>query len=114
VSAADSPTPPAVVAQRTREMLASPELRRLVARRWALSLSLTVALFIAYYGFVLLVALDKDLLARRIGEVTTLGIPLGAGVIVVAWALTAGYVRWANRVYDPAVDKLLRHLGRPH
>ena len=103
-------------AQRTSDLLASPEFRRIVARRWTLSLLLTLALFIAYYGFVLLVAVNKDLLARRIGEVTTLGIPIGAGVIVIACLLTAIYVRWANTVYDPEVDRLLRQLeskGQP-
>ena len=93
-----------------REVLASPELRRLVARRWAISLALTAALFVAYYGFILLVALDKELLARKVGEVTTLGIPIAVAVIVVAWALTAIYVVWANRVYDPAVDALRKRL----
>lgn len=93
-----------------REVLDSPELRRLVGRRWAISLALTAALFVAYYGFILLVALDKELLARRVGVVTTLGIPLAVGVIVVAWALTAVYVAWANRAYDPAVDVLRKRL----
>ena len=93
-----------------REVLDSPELRRLVGRRWAISLALTAALFVAYYGFILLVALDKELLARRVGAVTTLGIPIAVGVIVVAWALTAIYVAWANRVYDPAVDELKTRL----
>ena len=93
-----------------REVLDSPELRRLVGRRWAISLALTAALFVAYYGFILLVALDKELLARRVGAVTTLGIPIAVGVIVVAWALTAIYVVWANRVYDPAVDELKTRL----
>jgi uncharacterized membrane protein (DUF485 family) len=91
-------------------MLASPELRRLVARRWTISLALTALLFLSYFGFILLVALEKDLLARRIGEVTTLGIPLAVGAILVAWALTAIYVWWANRAYDPAVDRLKADL----
>ena len=96
--------------QTTGAMLQSPEFRRLVARRWAIALALTALLFVAYYGFILLVALDKELLARRIGAVTTLGIPIGVGVIVVAWALTAVYVIWANRVYDPGVERLKDQL----
>ena len=95
----------------TRQVLDSPELRQLVVRRWTVSLLLTAALFVAYYGFILLVALDKTLLARRVGAVTTLGIPLAVAVIVIAWALTAFYVWWANRAYDPAVDELKRQLG---
>jgi len=96
-----------------RELLDSPELRALVKRRWTVSLLLTAALCVAYYGFILLVALDKEFLATRIGAVTTIGIPIAAAVIVVAWALTAIYVRWANRAYDPAVDRLLHHLEPP-
>jgi uncharacterized membrane protein (DUF485 family) len=91
-----------------RRVLDSPDFRRLVTRRWTISLLLTAALFVAYYGFILLVALDKELLARKIGAVTTLGIPLAVAVIVVAWALTALYVAWANRGYDRAVDELKR------
>ena len=100
---------------RTRQVLDSPELRRLVVRRWTISLLLTAALFVAYYGFILLVALDKGLLARRLGGAestgaTTLGIPIAVAVIVVAWALTAIYVAWANRGYDRAVDRLKKQL----
>ena len=94
-----------------RKVLDSADFRRLVTRRWTISLLLTAALFVAYYGFILLVALDKELLARKIGAVTTLGIPLAVAVIVVAWALTAIYVAWANRGYDRAVDRLKRELG---
>ena len=49
----------------------------------------------------------------RVGEVTTLGIPVGAAVIVGAWALTGTYVVWANRHYDPEVERLRRRL-RPN
>ena len=77
-----------------------------------MSLILTGCLFVLYYGYILLIAADKALLARRIGEVTTLGIPIGAGVIVGAWALTAIYVVWANRAYDDEVARLRRRLER--
>jgi uncharacterized membrane protein (DUF485 family) len=96
----------------TREMLDSPEFKQLVRRRWRVSMVLTAALFVVYYGYILLVALDKPFLSRRLGGVTTLGIPVGVGVIVVAWALTAGYVAWANRVYDVEVRRLREQLGK--
>ena len=95
-----------------REQLDSPDFHQLVARRWRMSLILTGCLFVLYYGYILLIAADKALLARRIGEVTTLGIPIGAGVIVGAWALTAIYVVWANRAYDDEVARLRRRLDR--
>ena len=45
-------------------------------------------------------------MAQRIGEVTTLGIPLGVAVILVSWVLTAVYVVWANAAHDPEVRRL--------
>ena len=98
--------------QTPRDVLDSVAFRQLVARRWRLSLVLTAALFVIYYGFILLVAVNKPLLATRIGTATTLGIPIGAAVIVLSWALTAAYVTWANVRYDPEAERLrdrLRH-----
>jgi uncharacterized membrane protein (DUF485 family) len=89
-----------------REILDAPEFRSLVRRRWTIAVLLTAGLFVLYYGFILLIALDKSFLARRIGEHTTLGIPLGVAVIVLSWGLTALYVLWANRSYDRDVARL--------
>ncbi len=89
-----------------QELLASPAFKRLVRRRWMVSAVLTVLLFIIYYGYILLIGYHKPFLARKIGEVTTLGIPLGVAVIVLSWVLTVVYVIWANRVYDVEVKKL--------
>ncbi len=93
-----------------RQLLDSPEFHRLVTRRMRVSLVLTALLFLLYYGFVLLIATDKAFLSRRIGDVTTLGIPLAAAVILGAWVLTAVYVIWANRVYDSDVARLRQRL----
>ncbi len=93
-----------------KDLLASAEFRHMLARRWRVSLVLTALLFVLYYGYIVLIAVNRELLSVRIGEVTTLGIPLGAAVIVGAWALTAAYVVWANRHYDPEVERLRRRL----
>ena len=94
----------------TKELLASSEFRHLVARRWRVSLLLTACLFVLYYGYILLIATDKAFLSKRIGEVTTLGIPVGAAVILGAWILTGVYVLWANRAYDSEVARLRDHI----
>jgi uncharacterized membrane protein (DUF485 family) len=90
----------------TDQLLKSAEFKQLVVRRWRVSLVLTAVLFVVYYGYVILVASNKALLAQRIGVNTTLAIPLGAAVIIAAWVLTALYVIWANRHYDPHVKTL--------
>ena len=93
-----------------RDLLESPDFRRMLARRWRVSLVLSTLLFVLYYGYILLIALSPAVLSQRIGAVTTLGIPVGAGVIVGAWALTAAYVLWANRHFDPEAERLRQRL----
>jgi uncharacterized membrane protein (DUF485 family) len=95
----------------SHEMLESSEFKDLISRRWTLSVVLTLVLFVLYYGYILLIGYDKALLARKIGEVTTLGIPLGVLVIVFAWVLTLVYVRWANR-HDPDFEHLKSQVTR--
>lgn len=90
----------------THEMIESAEFERLVRGKWTIAIVLTILLFIVYYGFIIMVALNKPFLAQKIGEYTTLGIPIAAGVIVAAWVLTAIYVVWANRVLDGEVNRL--------
>src|SRR6476619_4747919 len=89
-----------------RDVLQSLEFRELVWRRWRVSLLLTLLLFGLYYGYILVIAANRQLVSRVVQGSTTIGILLAAGVIVGAWVLTAAYVVWANRHYDPAVSRL--------
>jgi uncharacterized membrane protein (DUF485 family) len=59
-----------------------------------------------YFGFVLLIAWAKPLLGVQLVPGLSVGILLGALVIVVSWGLTWVYVRWANKHYDAALDEL--------
>ncbi len=86
------------------------DFKRLVAKRWAVSGILLVLLFLTYYGYIIIVGTDKAFLAQKIGVTATLGIPIGVGVIIVAFILTAIYVRWANASYDPEVTRLKGQL----
>jgi uncharacterized membrane protein (DUF485 family) len=89
----------------------SDKLRTLDAARWRIALMITVTMAVIYIGFILLVAYDKPLLGTSIAEGLSLGILLGALVIVSTWLLIAIYVRWANRHYDPALAALRREAG---
>jgi uncharacterized membrane protein (DUF485 family) len=75
--------------------------RTLLRERSRLGWILTAIMLTAYFGYILLIAFDKDLLARRIGGGSiTLGIPLGIGIILLGIALTGIYVHRANRRFD--------------
>jgi len=82
-------------------------LRDLDRARWRMALTLTAATVLLYFGFIALVAFGRSLLALQVMPGLSLGILLGALVIVASWILTWVYVRWVNTVYDPQVRALL-------
>ena len=80
---------------------ALPQYQELKARRSRFGWWLTLAMMVVYYGFILLVAFDKEFLAQRMGAgVMTLGIPIGFGVILFTIVITAFYVNRANTEFD--------------
>ncbi|HEY7190644.1 MAG TPA: DUF485 domain-containing protein [Vicinamibacterales bacterium] len=81
-------------------------LEAVSAARWRVAMSLTVAMMVAYFGFILLIAFNKPLLGSILVPGLSLGMLLGALVIVIAWAVTWIYIRWANAHYDSSVDRL--------
>jgi uncharacterized membrane protein (DUF485 family) len=82
-----------------------PRYLELKAKRTRFGWWLTLAMMLVYYGFIVLVAFDKPLLATRLGDgVMTLGIPIGFGVIVFTILITAFYVRRANGEFDDLAD----------
>jgi len=85
---------------------AARKLRDLSALRLRIALWLTAAVMVAYFGFILLVAFDKPRLAGLVAPGLSLGILLGALVIVLSWLSTWLYVRWMNRNYDGALSRL--------
>ena len=91
---------------------ASPEFVLLTRRRDRLSMILTAIVLLLYFGFIGLVAFDKALLAAPIGSgPTSIGIPIGLGLIVVTVALTGLYVWRANASFDPLVDAIQKKAG---
>ena len=78
-----------------------PNYRKLVNARSGFGWMLTWSMLFVYYGFILLIAFNKELLSARIGEgVMTWGIPAGLFVIVFTVIITGIYVRRANSQFD--------------
>jgi uncharacterized membrane protein (DUF485 family) len=95
-----------------QRIAAHPSYRELKARRTSFGWWLTAAMMVVYYGFILLVAFNKPLLASRLGEgVMTLGMPIGLGVIVFTVVITALYVRRANRDFDRLSDEVVQAVA---
>jgi uncharacterized membrane protein (DUF485 family) len=83
-------------------------LEAVAARRLRVALALTGAMLVVYFGFILLIAFAKGFMGDRLTDGLSVGIALGVLVILATWALTWTYVRWANRVYEPEIDRLKR------
>jgi uncharacterized membrane protein (DUF485 family) len=81
------------------------DFRALAGRQRRIALLLTLAMLVLYFGFILLIAFDKPLLGRQLAPGLSLGIVLGAAVIVISWLLTLVYVRWANTHYDAGLAR---------
>jgi uncharacterized membrane protein (DUF485 family) len=84
------------------------DLQELARARARIATILTLAMIVLYFGFVTLIAFDKPLMGKLITRGLSLGILLGALVIVGSWLLTYVYVRWANNHYDAAVGRIER------
>ncbi len=80
-------------------------LQAIALRQRRFALALTAGMIGLYFGFILLIAYDKPLLGRILVPGLSLGILLGALVIVGSWLFTWVYVRWANTHYDTELDR---------
>lgn len=94
---------------RYQRIRSNPRFKELVSQRSRLAWTLAVIMLVVYYGFVLLVAFGQSFLATPLSEggVTTIGLPIGIGVIVIAIIMTAIYVYRANTHFDELAKTLL-------
>lgn len=84
-----------------RLIKADPDYQKLVRTRSRYGWTLTWSMMAVYYGFILLVAFNKELMGTRLGEgVMTWGMPIGLAVILFTIVITGIYVRRANSEFD--------------
>lgn len=85
-----------------------PDFLKLVSERSRFAWILTIIMLVIYFGFVLIIAFDPSFLGTPLfeGSVTTIGIPIGVGVILSAFILTGLYVRRANGEFDELTRRI--------
>ena len=88
---------------------ATPKFLEFVAVRNRYSVIMTLVSAAAYYGFILLVAFEGPWLGTKLGAgmTTSIGVPIGVGVIVFTIILTWIYVRRANGEFDETNARLI-------
>jgi uncharacterized membrane protein (DUF485 family) len=92
----------------------NPKFKSLIAKRNSYAFMMTALMMIVYYGYILLIAFDKEWLATKIGTgyVTSIGIPMGVGVIFFTIIITNIYVRRANTEFDDEAAQVLKEAGK--
>jgi uncharacterized membrane protein (DUF485 family) len=94
-----------------QKIVANPNYQELVKVRTRYGWTLTALMMIAYYGYILFIAFNKELLATRVGDgVLTWGIPAGLFVIVFTVILTGIYVWRANKQFDDLTEAIRREV----
>ena len=91
----------------------NPKFHEFIAMRSRYSIIMAIVSAAIYYGFILLVAFDKELLAKKVGAgVTSLGVALGVGDIVITIVLTWIYVRRANTEFDATNEAIIKEAQK--
>jgi len=89
---------------------ANPKYQQLKSTRNTYGWVMTILMLVVYYGYISLIAFDKAFLAQPLGAtgVTTVGIPIGVGVILFTIIITGIYVRRANTEFDALKEEIIK------
>ena len=92
----------------------NPKFISLVAKRNRYSFIMTSLMMIVYFGYILLIAFNKEWLATKVapGMVMSIGIPMGLGVILFTIIITIVYVRRANTEFDTEAAQVLKEAQK--
>lgn len=92
---------------------ADPLFHELVRQRSSFAWLLSALVLLIYFGFIMMVAYNKELLGQSLfGGVTTVGIPVGVGVIISAFILTGIYVARANSKFDELTKQIIEKVKK--
>ena len=92
---------------------ANPKYQELRSKRSSFGWWLTLLMMVVYYGYISLIAWNKPFLSQPIGAgVTTIGVPIGMGVIIFTIIITGIYVRRANSEFDKLTREILEDVSK--
>ncbi len=94
----------------SHEILEDPDFKELARQKSLISLVLTLLTMAAYFAFMFLIAYKKEALSAPVAH-GSIGIPIGIGLIILAWIFTGIYVYWANTRYDVLIEKVKQKVG---
>lgn len=91
----------------------NPSYIELVSKRSGFAWKLTILMLVVYYAFILVLAFNPEVLGASLsGGLTTVGIPVGIGIIIFSFVMTGIYVKRANSEFDDLSNKVKADLAK--
>lgn len=87
----------------------NPKYKELLTKRSKFAWTLAIIMLVVYYTFIMVIAFSPETLGAKLGSgVTTVGIPVGVAIIIIAFALTGIYTKRANTEFDDLANSIKR------
>lgn len=90
----------------------SAPFQELKKRQRSFVFPMAVAFLVWYFVYVLLSSFAPAFMAQPVFGAITVGLVFGLGQFVTTFAITMGYVAYANRRLDPGAERLRLELER--
>lgn len=93
-----------------KKVRANPRFDELVRKRTRFAMLLSAMVLVTYYVMMMIVAFAPDVLRTPLSEGSTLtiGVPVGAFIIIGSWLLTGWYVKRSNGEFDDLNNEIIR------
>lgn len=92
----------------------NPRFTELVSRRRRFAWTLTVLVLGSFFAYLMTGILNPQWLMTPMfeGSTTSIGYPISAAMVVLAWVSTGIYITRANNKFDPMCEEILRESSK--
>lgn len=97
-----------------QKVRANPRFEELATTRGRFAIRLMVVVLAAYYAFMMIIAFAPEVLRTPISEGATLtiGVPVGAAIIIGSWLLTGWFVIRSNGEFDQLNEQIVKEATK--
>ncbi|HMV19092.1 MAG TPA: DUF485 domain-containing protein [Zoogloea sp.] len=97
-----------------RKVRANPKFAELEGKRSRFALLLTALVMVSYYALMMVIAFAPEVLRTPIteGGMLTIGVPIGAVIIIGSWLLTGWFVSRSNGEFDALNNDIIREASK--
>ncbi len=85
---------------------ANPKYIELVSKRNSFGIKLGIFVLVMFYAYILVIAFNKEILATKIGEYTTIAFPIALAILVISFITTIIYVKRANGEFEKLTNEI--------